>query len=295
MEMPYAEITMFPMPYFEIKYLKEYKENIIFIPTERKIKDKDEIEKIPCLFKRNKNSKNILIIFHCNGTDIFETFKAIHNFSEQYNINILIPEYPGYSMYKYSLPSSKTILDNSIIVYDYVLKNMKNITEKNIYVLGRSLGTGPAVYLSSKRNPAGTILISPFTTFAAVGKPDEEDKKFLLTQFRSIDYIDKINNPLLIIHGKIDPTINYNEAIQLYEKAGKNIIKEIKLVDKMPHFLFLSELKKDVIPLIIEFADKHCPLNNNSNNLEIDFDKGIFITDEEYKKTIFNYCGKEEI
>ena len=85
--MPYAEITMFPMPYFEIKYLKEYKENIIFIPTERKIKDKDEIEKIPCLFKRNKNSKNILIIFHCNGTDIFETFKAIHNFSEQYNIN----------------------------------------------------------------------------------------------------------------------------------------------------------------------------------------------------------------
>ena len=293
--MPYSEITMFPMPYFEIKYLKEYKENIIFIPTERKIKDKDEIEKIPCLFKRNKNSKNILIIFHCNGTDIFETFKAIHNFSEQYNINILIPEYPGYSMYKYSLPSSKTILDNSIIVYDYVLKNMKNITEKNIYVLGRSLGTGPAVYLSSKRNPAGTILISPFTTFAAVGKPDEEDKKFLLTQFRSIDYIDKINNPLLIIHGKIDPTINYNEAIQLYEKAGKNIIKEIKLVDKMPHFLFLSELKKDVIPLIIEFADKHCPLNNNSNNLEIDFDKGIFITDEEYKKTIFNYCGKEEI
>ena len=295
MEMSYAEITMFPIPYFEIKYFKEFKENIILIPTERKIKDRDEIEKIPCLFKKNKNSKNILIIFHCNGTDIFETFKAIHNFSEQYNINILIPEYPGYSIYKYCLPSSKTILDNSIMIYDYVLKNMKNITEKNIYVLGRSLGTGPAVYLSSKRNPAATILISPFTTFAAVGKPHEDDKKFLLTQFRSIDYVDKLNNPLLIIHGKIDPTINYNEAIQLYEKAGKNIIKEIKLVDNMPHILFLSELKKDVIPLIIEFVDKHCPLNNNSNNIDIDFNKGIFITDEEYKKTIFNYCGKEEI
>ena len=293
--MSYAEITMFPKPFFEIKYLKEYKENVIFIPTERKIKDEDEIERIPCLFKKNQNSKNILIIFHCNGTDIFETFKAIHNFSEQYNINILIPEFPGYSIYQYCLPSSKTILDNSIIVYDYILKNMKNIMEKNIYVLGRSLGTGPAVYLSSKRNPAGTILISPFTTFAAVGKPDEEDKKFLLTQFRSIDYIDKINNPLLIIHGKIDPTINYNEAIQLYEKAGKNIIKEIKLVDNMPHILFLSELKKDVIPLIIEFVDKHCPLNNNSNNIDIDFDKGIFINNEEYKKIIFNFCGKEEI
>jgi len=293
--MTYAEITMFPIPFFEIKYLKEYKENVILIPTERKIKDKEEIEKIPCLFKKNKNSKNILIIFHCNGTDIFEIFKAIHNFSEQYNINILIPEYPFYSMYKYHIPSSKTILDNSIIVYDYVLKNMKNITEKNIYVLGRSLGTGPAVYLSSKRNPASTILISPFTTFAAVGKPDEEDKKFLLTQFRSIDYIDKINNPLLIVHGKIDSIINYNEAIQLFEKAGKNIIKEIKLVDKMPHNLFLSELKSYVIPLIIEFVDKHCPLNNNSNNVDIDFDKAIFLTNEEYKKTIFNYCGKEEI
>lgn len=284
--MSYAEITMFPIPLFEIKYLKEYKENVILIPTERKIKDKEEIEKIPCLFKKNKDSKNILIIFHCNGTDIFETFKAIHNFSEQYNINILIPEYPAYSIYKYSFPSSKTILDNSIILYDYVLKNMENITEKNIYILGRSLGTGPAVYLSSKRNPAGTILISPFTTFAAVGKPDEEDKKFLQTQFCLIDYIDKINNPLLIIHGKIDPTINYKEAIQLYEKAGKNIIKEIKLVDNMSHILFLNELKRDVIPLITEFVDKHCPLNNKSNNADIDFDKSIFLTDEEYKKII---------
>lgn len=295
MSLTYAELTMFPRPYFELKYLKEYKENVILIPTERKIKDKDEIEKIPCLFKKCKNSKNILIIFHCNGTDIFETFKTIHNFSEQYNINILIPEYPIYSIYTYTLPSSKTILDNSIIIYDYILKNMKNIKEKNIYILGKSLGTGPAVYLSSKRNPSCTILISPFTTFAAVGKPYKEDIEFLETQFRSIDYIEKINNPLFIVHGKIDPTINYSEAILLYEKAAKNIIKEIKIVDNMRHILFLSELKKDIIPLITEFVEKHCPLNNNSNYLGIDFDKNLFLNDEEYKRIIFKFSKKEEI
>ena len=295
MELSFAEISMFPIPYFELKYLKKYKENLIFIPTQRNSDGTDKIEKIPCLFKENKNSNNILLIFHCNGTDIFNTFHVIHELSEEYNINIFLPEYPGYSIYKPSIPSSEKCLDNSIIIYDYLLKNIKNITEKNIYILGRSLGTGPAVYLSSKRNPAGTILISPFTTFAAVGKRDEEDTKILLNHFRSIDYIDKINTPLLFIHGKIDPLIDYKESITLYEKSRKDVNKEIKIVDNMTHFFFLDDLVKDILPLIFEFVDKYCPLNKNLNKIEINFDKNIYLSKEELKQSIFVRTGKEEI
>jgi esterase/lipase len=292
MEMSYAEITMFPKPFFEIKYLKEYKENVIFIPTERKIKDEDEIERIPCLFKKNQNSKNILIIFHCNGTDIFETFKAIHNFSEQYNINILIPEYPGYSIYDYSPLSSEKCLENSLIIYDFILNNIKNIKEENIYILGRSLGTGPAIYLASKRNPAGTFLISPYTTFAAVAEKihNEEELKALSKHFRSIDYIDKINSPLLIIHGKIDKLINCNEAVILYEKCRKDIIKEINLVNDMTHNFDYFLLKDKIIPLIEKFVDKYCPiknsLENDKNKIIIDFSKELYTLPDELKQYI---------
>ena len=79
----------------------------------------------------------------------------ISDVPEKYNINILLPEYPGYSIYN-KHKSSKICLENSLIIYDFVLNNNKNITKNNIYILGRSLGTGPAIYLASKRNPAAT-------------------------------------------------------------------------------------------------------------------------------------------
>ena len=282
------DIIFYPEEYDDVminKYLNKYKDYIIHIPTERKTNDENETEKIPCIFIKNKNSKNILIIFHCNGLDIFEILKSykIDEIAEENKINILMPEYPGYSIYKSPLSSEKC-LEDSLIIYDFILKNIKNITEKNIYILGRSLGTGPAIYLSSKRKPAGTFLISPYTTFAAVDytNNNEEELKALSNQFRSIDYIDKINNPLFIIHGKEDPLINYNEAIKLYDKCRKDIKKELKLVKDMVHNFGFDFIKYTIIPPIIEFVDKFCPLNKptnnekNNNEIIIDFDEALY-------------------
>ena len=286
---PYIEALLFPCPPADYKIINKYKNNIIHIPTQRKIQNKEEIEKIPCFFKKNNKSQNILIIFHCNGADMFNLSFYSEELSKKYNINILIPEYPGYSIYD-SPHSSEKCLDNSLIIYDFILNNIKNITEKNIYILGRSLGTSPAVYLSSKRNPAGTFLISPFTTFGTVGNHDEEDYKQLSIHFRSIDYIDKINNPILIIHGKIDPLINYNQAVQLYEKCGKDIKKEIILIDDMTHNFLYEDLVKDIIPYIVKFVDKYCPLNNSENkNIIIDFDKDFYILPEELQKELSSF------
>ena len=125
---------IFPSPCFNIKDIpNSIKEKIIYIPTERKIKDQYINEKIPCLFIKNEKSSNILIEFHCNGADMFNIFPFFLELSKKYNINILIPEYPGYSIYESPYSSEKS-LENSLIIYDYVLKNIKNITEKNIFI-----------------------------------------------------------------------------------------------------------------------------------------------------------------
>ena len=285
---------IFPAPILNDLDLDSYKDYLIHIPTQRK--DKEKIEKIPCLFKKNEKSQNILIIFHCNGDDIFGIFDYIFDLIG--NINVLIPEYPGYSIYKSPLSSEKC-LENSLIIYDFILNNIKNITEKNIYILGRSLGTGPAIYLSSKRNPAGTFLISPYTTFAAVGEylHNEEELKALSNHFRSIDYIENINNPLFIIHGKADKLINCNEALKLYEKTRKDIEKKIILVDDMTHNYGYNMLKNKIIPSIENFVDRHCPLKNNlednineNNKIIIDFSKEFYILPEELKE----YFDSEE-
>lgn len=131
------ESFIFPFPPFNKISFKKCKDDLIYIPTNKKNKDGD-IEKIPCLFKRNPKSKNILIIFHCNGIDILSTFRLCSYLCEKYKINALFPEYPGYSIYDSPLSSEKC-LENSLIIYDYILNHIKNITEKNIYIIGRSL------------------------------------------------------------------------------------------------------------------------------------------------------------
>ena len=222
-----AESSIFRSVEVKRDLLLKDKQYLIHIPSNRK-DENGEIEKIPCLFQIYPKSKNILIIFHGNGQNMFQVFSFFRNLGENNKINVLFPEYPGYSIYE-SPPSTKKSLDDSLIIYDYILKNVNNITEKNIYILGRSLGTGLAVYLSSQRNPAGVFLISPYTTFAEVRqKHTKELYKDLSKHLRSIDYIDKVKCPLFIIHGKKDELIDYHEANKLYEKYnGKN--KEIKL------------------------------------------------------------------
>jgi len=217
---------------------------------------------------------------------MFEAFSIYKKEVENNKINVLFPEYPGYSIYE-SPSSTQKSLDDSLIIYDYILKHIKNIKEKNIYILGRSLGTGLAVYLSSERNPAGVFLISPYTTFAEVAKKlqTEELNKDLSNHLRSIDYINKVKSPLLIIHGKQDQLIDYHEASKLYEKYnGKN--KEIKLIEEMDHNdVYNFNLEK----YIIDFVNKYCRLENRENDEENEFDfddKEVYIPSDKIKKEI---------
>ena len=128
-----AESFIFHSVEIDQNLLIDYKQYLIHIPTNRKSED-GKIEKIPCLFQRYPKSKNILIIFHCNGMNMFDVFSSFKNFAEDNKINVLFPEYPGYSIYE-SQSSTKKSLDDSLIIYDYILKHIKNINEKNIYII----------------------------------------------------------------------------------------------------------------------------------------------------------------
>ena len=278
---PYILANIFPRPLLELDDVTKYKEGIIQIPAKE--------EKIPCYFQKYEKSNKILIIFHGNGSDIFNLPYYASEISKTYEVNLLIPEYPGYSIYRVP-PSPEKCLENSLIIYDFILNNFKNIREENIYILGRSLGSSVAIYLSSKRNPAGVFLLSAFSDFSKVGKRDEEDSKILSNYFRSIDYIDKVKAPILFIHGKNDYIVNYEESNKLYEKCNKEVKKEIVLIDNMGHNFLYEFLRDEIIPYITKFIKKYCFWNNelkSENNInEIDLDKKFYITDEEIDNII---------
>lgn len=248
---------VFPSPDFDYHLLEILKEKMIFIPS------KDN-HYIPCLFLHNENqiSKNFIIFFHGNAEDMFYSNEMAKVLQEITGMNVVIVEYPGYSIYK-GEPNSTKILENTTIVYDYI-KNEFNLEEKNIFVFGRSIGSSPAIYLASVRKPNALFVVSSFTSIRAVAGNIVGPLKYLLKQrFTSEEYIKNVTCPIFFVHGKSDPLIPYTETISL-----TNICKckfELLTPSHMTHNDF--DLYEDIIEPIQKFIEKNCTVVDEKINL----------------------------
>jgi len=114
------------------------------------------------------------------------------------------------------------IKQNSLEIYDYLTQVIK-YPENNIIVMGRSLGSGPAVYLASKRNIAALIIISGFSSlmrFIQEIFPEFEDFQFKTAEenFDNLQEIENVKNPICLIHGMKDNLIRCEHAKRIEEK-----------------------------------------------------------------------------
>ena len=276
---------VFPSPKFFYSSLDEYQNELIYIPKESK--NENDINFIPCLFLKemNKKTKNFLLFFHGNAEDIFGAKLMADKLKTSLCINIIIMEYPGYSLYN-SEKSSDTILENSIIVYDKI-KEIFKLSDKNIFILGRSIGTSPAIYLSSQRKPNALFLISAFTSIKAVANNLVGFLNILIKErFISSDYIKDVTCPILLIHGQSDPLIPFTETLKL--KDNCNCPYEVLLPKFMTHNDF--DLDDDIINPIIDFMIRHCFIDKETCEFDLTDDniKNLFNTPEEVRKKIMS-------
>ena len=271
---------VFPKPSFNFKIVKDYKDELIYIPSKAK-----DNHYIPCLLFRDpyKISKNFVIFFHGNAEDIFLSRSMGYPLCQKTGMNVLIVEYPGYSIYKGDADAN-IILQNTGIVYDFI-KNLFNLEDKNIFIFGRSIGSSPAIYLASIRKPKALFVVSSFTSIRAVADNLVGILKYLLKErFTSIDYIKQVSCPVLFIHGKSDPLINYKETLLVREKCVS--YSEVSLVDKMTHNDF--DLYEDIIDPIYEFIQKNCEVDKDKNDfksIKSEIDK-IYVTPKEIREFI---------
>lgn len=129
------------------------------------------------------------------------------------------PAYHGFSKSE-GKPTAETIFSDVITTIDF-LKD-KGFEAKNIIIVGESLGTGIAVEMAAKQQFAGVFLITPYTSIA--NRAQEmywyfPIKSLVKDNFSSEDKIDKINAPLLIVHGTNDTVIPHSHAERLIELA----------------------------------------------------------------------------
>ncbi len=212
-------------PTFQFSNIDKFKNEIIYIK-------KDKENYIPCLFIQELNQCNkFIIIFHGNNEDIFEMEMAAGVFREELKMNVIVVEYPGYSIY-FSKRNPEIILEDAIIVYDFI-KEKFNVNDEDIFIYGRSIGSAPSIYLASKRKAKALFVVSGFSTLKEVGKGLYVGWA-LEDIFKNIEYISKISIPILFIHGKKDSLISWEQSYQLFDNC-KTKIKDIKIIYNMEH------------------------------------------------------------
>ena len=173
----------------------------------------------------------LIIYFGGNADDATRFLQHAENLND---FNIVIFNYRGY-LKSTGKPSEINLFNDALKIYD------KFADGSRVILVGRSLGSGVAVYLASKRKVSGVVLITPYDSIASLAKqkyPFLPIDLILKYKFESIKYIEKIKSPIAIIEVKNDTTIPNSNTLRLSKKI-KNLSK-IVVLEKTTHADVLS-------------------------------------------------------
>lgn len=174
--------------------------------------------RIPSLFFRRPGAKFTILFSHANAEDLSFLFEWLKTLSHRLNVNVFAYDYTGYGG-SVGTPSEENCYADIEAAYEYLLEQ-RNIKPEKIIIYGKSVGSGPSVYLAAKvaksgRNVGGLLLHSPFKSVYRVmlniGFTMSGDK------FPNIDRIGKVRCPTFIVHGEDDEVVPISHGQDLYE------------------------------------------------------------------------------
>lgn len=126
--------------------------------------------------------------------------------------------------------SEQTMFSDALEVYDKLVTNPE-VDANNVIVIGRSIGTGVATYLSSQRKTNATVLITPYENMIDVAFEKYPFVPIILLikhRFESDMYAPKISSPMLALISANDQVIPKHHAYKLKEAwKGKTEALEV--------------------------------------------------------------------
>tara|TARA_B100001063_G_C16739654_1_gene544029 strand:- start:452 stop:1252 length:801 start_codon:yes stop_codon:yes gene_type:complete len=185
----------------------------VFIETEKNIKLKS------WFIKKNLEKYKTLVFFHGNAGNLLN---RVHKLNElnKLDINIFIVSWRSFSENP-GTPTEKNLYNDAKESIKWL--NNKGVQNNRIILYGESLGTGVAVELGQKNIFNSIILESPFTSIEKAAKiyyPYLPIKLLLKDRYDSINKINKITKPILIMHGIKDDIVPYTMGEDLFKKAN---------------------------------------------------------------------------
>jgi len=133
--------------------------------------------------------------------------------------SVLLMNYRGYG-HSEGRPSEAWLFADALRLYDWAA-GRTDVDARRIVGMGRSLGSGVAIYLATQRTLAGLVLITPFDSITAVAQrhyPFLPVRWLLRHPFDSLSRAGAIAVPTLMLVAGRDTIIPPAHAERLYER-----------------------------------------------------------------------------
>ena len=156
-----------------------------------------------------------LLYFHGNAGNISERAKRFRQVIES-GLGFLAMSYRGYAG-SAGGPSEAALVSDGIEAFDWL-----KARGGPIVIHGESLGTGVATEVAAARRPDALILEAPFTAaldIAAATYPWVPVGLLMRDPFISRDHIQRVDAPVLIVHGTADEIISVEHGRRLFDFA----------------------------------------------------------------------------
>ena len=138
------------------------------------------------------------------------------------------------------------------------LAGRSDVRADRLVYFGESLGTAVAVRLAVEHPPAALILRSPFTSMVDVGRlhyPILPVRWLLRDRFSSIDAIESVRSPVLIVAGDRDRIVPLEQSRRLFERAPEP--RELVVVRGADHNDAALLDGRELIDAVRRFIEAH--------------------------------------
>ncbi|CAD8175596.1 unnamed protein product [Paramecium octaurelia] len=224
----------------------------------------EKVRNIPYVYIKNRYWKtNLYIIyFHGNAEDMYSAVEFMEQLSKMISANIFVIEYPGYGIYRNIQPTSNLVEQDSLVLYDEI-KNQFRLNDDQIYIFGRSIGTGPSFYLASQRNIKGLITMSAYKSIRYILNDFCYGCGCILSLlcclpniFPNLERAQDIKCPIALIHGEEDALIQSHHSQDIFENLPQHIQQQSSIFvrPRMTHNYY--DIEYDIaIPISQSFIE----------------------------------------
>lgn len=170
-----------------------------------------------------------LIYFGGNAEDVSFSMASLSDAFPGFAIYAL--HYRGYGGSS-GKPSQRALFADALTLYDQV-----RTKHSNIEVVGRSLGSGIAVYLASLRPVTRLVLVTPFDSLeglAALHFPYVPVRWLMLDKFESWRFAPRVTAPTLIIAAERDEVVP-RASTELLQSRFKSGLTTFRIVTGAGH------------------------------------------------------------